>query len=153
MERRSGLTWIKPRSLSSRSQCNSGPSSPRMDCKTEPPTFIARRHNVNRKTILSALLLATAASMSAGVFATDNDMPMASEASGAHKMKPHSHVAEKAGASAASAPAAAPRRGHQGQGQVQAFPSRYQVSLRAGSEKSPRFNSPDLRQRSSARCG
>jgi len=38
---------------------------------------------VNRKTILSALLLATAASMSAGVFATDNDMPMASEASGA----------------------------------------------------------------------
>ena len=63
---------------------------------------------MNRKTILSALLLATAASMSAGVFATDNDMPMASEASGAHKMKPHSHVAEKAGASAASAPAAAP---------------------------------------------
>jgi hypothetical protein len=92
-----------------------------MDCKTEPPTFIARRHNVNRKTILSALLLATAASMSAGVFATDNDMPMASEASGAHKMKPHSHVAEKAGASAASAPAAAPAEENKGRDKSKHF--------------------------------
>jgi hypothetical protein len=76
---------------------------------------------MNRKTILSALLLAAAASMSAGVFAMDNDMPMASEASGAHRMKQHSHVAEKTAVSTASAPAAAPAEGAAGRDKSKHF--------------------------------